>query len=459
MIKKNTIPTILGVIILLAGTFLGVFYLNVNQVFRIGAGPQTSPKDVRVSNIADNSATISWTTDGETSDFLIWGTAQNSVDKVEQEDINGAKYFVHGITLTGLSAQSNYFYKINSNGVTYDNNGVPWQFTTGSLLNLNPTSFPISGSVITGSGQPEKRALVYLNVGGYLESTLTSDTGVFVFQLSNIRNSDLQSFAKIDPAATLLEISVQAGQDGVSSAQIFPQSANPVPPMVLGQVYDLRNLKPTQNNQNPGANLQLPQNTNQESKFNTATVSGATKPTSVILENLNEGEVITTTNPQFFGKGPGGETITISVHSETPITQSVQIPSSGSWSWTPPANLAPGPHSITISWIDSLGITRSLTRDFVVQAGEVPAFTASQSGSTPSPGPSLSPTPVPTASASPKATLTPTARPTARPTASASASAEPVPITGDLTPTLILSIMGLIVMLFGAYIWKISENA
>lgn len=459
MIKKSTIPTILGIIVLLAGTFLGVFYLNMTQIFRIGASPETSPKDVRVSNIADNTITISWTTGGLTSDFLTWGETQNSTPNVVKEDISNSKYFTHSITVNGLAASTSYFYKINSNGTTYDNNGIPWQFTTGPALNINTSSFPISGSVITASGTPEKRALVYLNVGGYLQSTLTSDTGNFVLQLGQVRTPDLQNYATIDPAKTLLEISVDAGGDGTSTAQIFPQSAQPVPPMVLGQVYDLRSLQPTQGGQNPSVNLQLPEGATAESKFNTATGSGSSKPVSVILENITEGEVITTTEPQFFGKGPEGTAITITVNSEVPITGTVQIPSNGSWSWTPPAGLTPGPHSITITWKDVTGITRSLTRNFIVQAGEVPAFTASQSA-TPTATPTVIPTATPISTPRPTTTPTPTPSPTISPTLSPTASptTAPVPVTGNLTPTLLLSIMGVLVLIFSFSVWKTAKD-
>lgn len=454
MIKKSTLPTILGVIVLLAGTFLGVFYLNMTQIFRIGASPQTSPKDVRISNIADNTATISWTTEGETVGFLAWGQNPGSMSKIEKEDNTDSKYYTHNITIAGLSANTTYYYKINSNGSDYDNNGIPWQFSTGPVLGINSESFPVSGSVISASGNPQKRALVYLNVGGYLESTITSSTGIFVFQLGNIRSPDLQSYVAIDPARTLLEISVQAGPDGTATAQVFPQSAQPIPPIVLGQVYDLRSLEPSGDNQNPSLDLQLPADATQESKFDTSTTSGTFKSTSVILENVTEGEVVTSTEPEFFGKGPGGETITITVHSQVPITETIDIPSNGSWNWTPPTNLEPGPHSITISWVDFSGITRTLTRNFVVQAGELPAFTASQSGSTPSPTPLVSGTP--RATSTPTVAPTPTA--TRSPTSSPSATIEPVPVTGELTPTLILSIIGMLVIAFSFLVWKTSDN-
>ena len=448
MIKKSKIPTIIGIVILLAGTFAGVFFLRMNQVFRIGASVTITPKDIRTSNLSDASATISWTSEGATTDFISWGETQGNLNKIEEEGNTDQKFFTHSITLTGLKGDTTYFYKINSEGTNFDNNGIPWQFTTGEVLPINQSSNPISGSVITASGQPSKRALVYVTIDGYLLSTLTSDAGNFVLQLGNARTSDLKNSAQIDKAQTVLNVSVQAESGDSASAQIFPQSANPIPPLVLGQVQDYRSLQPVGEGQNPSANLNLPINATEESKFNISTPSGASKPTSVILESLTEGETVTSTQPQFFGKGPAGETISITIHSEQTISQTVQIPKSGSWSYSPSTPLSAGAHSITISWIDAAGITRNLTKDFVVQAGEIPAFVASPSGKTPSPTPTLSPTPTP------KVTLTPTPTRIATP----SGTPSPVPVTGDLTPTLVLSIMGLAIIVFSIYVWRFSES-
>ncbi len=442
MKKINKIPTILGIVILLVGTFAGVFFLNMNQVFQIGADTEATPQDIRTSNISDSSATISWSTAKETADFILWGDSANNTTKIEKETENDQKFFNHSINLTGLKPNTTYFFKINADGTSYDNKSIPWQFTTGAQLAINQNSMPVSGSVITASGKPSSRALVYMTIGGYLMSTLTSDSGNFVFQLSSVRTPDLQRYLVVDAAQTLLEISVVGGPGETASAKIFPQSASPIPPIVFGHVEDFRSLAPSKDGQTPDANLNLPANSTSESKFKVASSSGSTAPTSVILESLTNGETVATDKPQFFGKGPGGEEITITVRSENPITETITIPKSGSWSWSVPTNLAPGAHTVTVSWIDANGITRQLTRNFVVSASELPAFEASSSGTLA--------TPAASGAATPKPTLTP------KPTASA--TAEPVPVTGDLTPTLLLSIMGLAVTLFSFAIWKLAEN-
>ena len=441
MIKKNQIPTILGVAILLSGLIAGVVFLNMRRVFRIGADASIAPKDIRTSNVDDSSATISWTTDKETSGFVVWGEDQGSVSTVEQESQEGESSFTHSVSLTGLTENKSYFYKINSDGQPFDNNGIAWEFTTGPRLSLSPSSYIVSGSVITPSGQPAKDALIYINVAGYLASTTTSDMGNFIFQVGSLRTQNLQNYVQLNPAQTLLEISVQAGPSGVASVQIFSQSANPIPPIVLGQVYDLRNSKPNQEGQNPDANLKLPEDAESASKFNVAQTESSPSPTTVILESLDEGEIVTSTKPAFFGRGPDGESITITVESENPITQEVSIATDGTWTWSPPTDLSPGAHKVTVSWVDAGGITRILTRNFIVQAGEVPAFEAT-------PSQTLSPTAIPAASATPKPTVI----------ASATPSAVPVPDTGALTPTVFMSIMGIGMIIFGFFIWKNAQS-
>jgi len=435
MIKKIKIPTILGIFILIGGVFAGIFLLKNNQVFKIGASATITPKDVRISNVSDSSTTISWVTGEPTTGFVSYGTSEN-VGSIANESENNQKYYTHSITITGLSANSIYYFKIISNGTVIENNGVPWQFTTGKTLALNSTSIPVSGSVITASGQPSKRALIYITVGGYIVSSQTSDNGTFVLQLGSVRTPDLSSYAQIDSTETLLEISAITETGESATTKIFPQSANPIPALIVGQDQDFRNLQPVGDSRNPNADLSIPEKTIPQSKFD---VSGnpITAIETVTLENLNEGEIVTSDRPQFFGDGPTGEEIIITVHSDTEIVGQATVSSNGSWKWSPPENLSEGAHAVTISWIDTLGITRTLTRNFIVQAGELPAFVAS-----PSVRPSASPTP----SIRPSNTPTPTIDP------------ETLPETGTKTPSILFFLTGFAIIVFSFYVWRKSYS-
>lgn len=424
--------------LLVLGVAAGVFLVRSQVFFRLGASGEYAPKDVRISNISDTSLTISWTTDKETSSFVKWGESATSLDKTELDEL-GEQSFIHTLTLRGLKPQTTYYFKINSGGGDFDISGIPWQATTGPTLEIPAKTDLISGTVLTGSGAKASNVLVYVSVsGGSLLSTVTSQNGSWVVPISIVRTQDLTNYLTIDEKNSLVEISVNAATQGVATAQIYPQSAKPTPPIILGKVHDFRSEPPSEVSEIPKAKLDLPLEATPSSGFEVEEKPSTPSAKSVTLDNLDEGEVVTSTQPEFFGEGPPGVTLTIKVESE-PVTASVRIPSSGDWNWSPPSDLAPGTHKITITWRDAQGILRSLVRTFVVQAAEGPAFEAT---------PSASPTPTPTATP----TLSPS--PTLTPSPTTTATSAPIPDSGNLTPTILLSIMGVGVLAFAFLIWK-----
>lgn len=442
--KKSKIPTIIGIFLLTAGLAAGVLLVQNRQIFKLGASPQISPKNVRISNISDSAFTVSWVTDKQTDGFIKWGKSENSLNQIEVDEIKGPS-FVHTISVHGLDPETTYFFTINSDGKEFDNNGIAWQVTTGSKLTLRPGSNTISGTVLTAVGTPAKSALVYVTVGGSsLLSTTTSENGSWVIPISSARTQNLASFVEIDDSSTLVEISVQAGPDGVASAQIYPVSAKPAPPIILGKTYNFKNLPPSETEGIPKAKVNLPEEATPSSGFNVPEEISTPSATTVTLESIDEGEVVTTTEPEFFGKGPPKTTLTITVESD-PITDSVTVDSSGNWKWSPPTNLPEGTHKITITWRDASGILRTLTRTFVVQAAEGPAFESTPSASTPTPSPSATPTPTPS----------PSTTPSASPISSVSA----IPDSGNLTPTVTLSIMGLGLIVTSFMVWKKADSS
>lgn len=442
--RRKSIPTFIGLFILILGLAAGLVGIRGTQIFRLGASTDFSPQDVVTSNVSDNSFTVSWVTGKEALSFVKWGTSQNSLDK--KEDGAGKKpVFVHSISISALSPNTNYFFKINSGGNDFDDDGKPWEVLTGPALAPPEKTNLVSGSVLTATGAPVADALVFLSVGGgAILSTTTSQNGNWVIPLSQARIQNFSAFANINDATTLLDIVVNAGPTGFATAQIFPQSARSAPPIILGEVNDFKNAPVSSSAGQPKAQVQVPGQTEQKSGFNVEGTSGSTSKEAVTLESHKAGEVITSTKPEFFGQGPAGETITITVESEAQTT-TVTIPKSGDWKWSPPKELTEGSHKIKITWRDNQGILRTIDRTFVVQAAEGPAFESTPSG-----------TPAAAGSALPSAT------PKASPTATASATPTPtlnpeVTNSGVLTPTIALSIMGMGLVAFALFLFKESS--
>lgn len=376
--KSKKLPTIAGIVTLIVGIGLGVMLIKSKQIFRLGASEEISPKNLRISNIGDTSFSISWTTNTETKGFIKWGVNASSLrETVLDQNIKNNKN--HYITISGLSANSQYFFAINSQGIDYDNSGVPWQIKTGSKLPPPIKPIIIYGKILSPSGQPEGNAIVYVSAGGgSLVSETTQEDGTWAITLSSVRTKDLSSYIQIDENTTLVEISIQSGPDIVASASIYPASAKPVPDITMGKTYDFKNLSPSEIGNIPKAQINAPESaTTSSSPTAPATGSGA-----ITLENPKDGDVLQTTSPEFFGGGPPNKSITITVESD-PVTSIVATDSKGNWQWTTPQKLEPGSHSVTLSWTDENGILKKITRTFTIQAQSTSSTASSEKVVTP----------------------------------------------------------------------------
>ena len=422
---KTKIPTFFGILVLTVGIAMGVLLVQSRQIFKLGASPASAPKNVRVTNIDSSSFTVSWITDKETVGFVTWGKTKDSINTITSQDFNDSTN-THLVNINGLDAISTYYFKINSDGTKYDNNGLPWEVTTGPNIGTSPNDTKLSGSVIDPLGKPSPNTLIYVSpAGSNTLSTITSKNGNWFIQLSPARTPDFSSFANIDENSTLVEISALAGDGNISTAQIYPVSANPVPPMILGQAHDYRSANLETTTDSPKANLNLPTSTDSP-KFEVKGTSTQVVQ-DVTVDSIKDGEVVFTTKPEIFGDGPVGTALTITVHSD-PITDSVTVNSSGSWAWSPPVNLEEGEHNLTVSWVDKNGILRKITQSFIVQAAEGPSFEST-----------------------PPATTKPTATPTPIPTLTPTPTSVPQPISGVGTPTVIMAMLGISSLFLSAY--------
>lgn len=69
--------------------------------------------------------------------------------------------------------------------------------------------------------------------------------------------------------------------------------------------------------------------------------------TTVVLTSVRTGQTIQNPRPTFTGKAPPGSRVDIVLESD-PVTASVFADENGNWSWTPPQNIPPGQHKLTV---------------------------------------------------------------------------------------------------------------
>lgn len=435
MKKIATIPSFFAVLVLVASVGAGVFLINRQQFFRLGASPDTMPKDIRVTNISDTSLTISWITDSQTTGFVKWGDT-GSMRNTQLTQTGGSLTDVHVVQLDGLVAGKTYYFSITSAGNSHDNNGVPWTTTTRtSQIADNPLR--VAGTVFTQTGVPATNVLVYVKEeSGEEYSTITSESGNWLI-LMPASNSTRG-----------ISIYVQAASRGIASATAIAGNSNPLPPITLGKTHDFTKQGSANTSNLPDAEITLPESetSTASSRFQTGAKSTAKGQSTVTITGLENNEVLFTTKPEFFGKGPTNTQITITVNSTTPMTGTSIVSATGAWKWSPPANLEEGTHTLTVSWRDANGILQKITRTFVVQAANGdPAFEASTSGKTPTPSPvpTLSPTATPIATIAPTLEPASTDEPVATPV-------EELPEAGLGIPTIFAFLAGVALLGMGA---------
>ncbi len=437
--KQVKIPTLVGLIVLLAGIAAGVYFIQQSPNWLLRASPESKPKQVKITNITDGSFAVSWVTDEATSGFVKYST-DSSFDLVAKDDrdqLSGKtnNYKTHHVTVKGLTPQSRYQFKIGSGRSIFDNNGQPFDTTTAPKLSqAEPASDVAYGNVVNQNDQPVEGAIVYLSLNGATPlSTISKSSGNWVIPLNTARSEDLNNFATYDKSASIEDIFVQAADSGFATAIATTGNDNPLPTIKLGNNHDFRTTGGSNNTENPiGQMLEeqnppdieldgLTSNDSQETNFDNQQLT---------IINPSQDENLNTQRPEFLGTAPAKQTLTITVESEPVYTGTVQVDENGNWSWEPPADLEPGDHTITVSMAD--GTTESKTFTVLAQGdSSLPALTATPSAQ-------ISPTP----------TIMPTSSPTPTPTAIASRSSMPattsgVPTSGILTPTLTLIVIGL----------------
>jgi hypothetical protein len=352
--KDKKIPTIIGLTIIILGIAASVFLVNYKSILETEASSEILPKNVRVTNITNSSFTVSWTTDEKTRGFVLYGNKNNSPRRSALPSYEEASH-LHWLTINDLKENSEYNFNINSNGMVFDNNGTPWSAKTGTTLPQEPLSRIVTGSVVNQNGVPIANALVYLTAGGSSPlSTITEEDGKWFLVISKARSSTLDKFATIDEDSTLLEITVQATDNSVTSAQVYPSSANPIPPITLGETNNFKNFPKNSDNSVPEASINL------NSTFETEEVR---------MIYPNSETLVLTTYMEFKGTAPPKKVINFNIEPLS-LTGRTTSNEQGAWSWLPDKRLPTGSYYVTLSWNSNNNQVASSEYSFKVIASQ-----------------------------------------------------------------------------------------
>lgn len=438
-IFSKRIPTILGVIILIGGLVSGILLVGKPQSLLTKAGPTSVPKNVKISNKGGESVAVSWTTDVPVTGLLKYSDNPSNLslpgaDIRDQASGEAGIFTTHYVVLTNLGVNKTYYFEILAGSTSYDDSTKPYQVRTGVGTGVGEKDI-VSGKIVTAAGQGIEGAIVYMEIdGGETMSSLTKNGGVWQLNLGAAKNDKGQTLV-YDKQNQQISLFVQGGALGTATALTNTANDSPVQDIVIGTNVNLVEsvvpISGVTNDLTDGGGF------------------GDLADSEEIINPVIDGEKIATSSPEFMGKLPAGTSIKVTVNSQVEQSASVTADEDGVWTWTPPMDLEPGEHTVSIEYEDENGILQMITRSFIVLAAEdvggTPAFTATGSAT-----PISTPTP----------TVSPSTTPSATPTVvEASGSSMPstesgVPEAGVLTSTYWLLIVGLGLFLTGQNLKK-----
>lgn len=235
-LNRIRLPTLLGLTIIVLGIAAGVYSTLSRSSLPIKAAGDLTPKDVRITNIEDTSATISWSTSVETAGFIIY-YAEGETQKSALDDMDSnvpTPRLLHYVSLKGMTPATNYYFKIVSSKLTT----APLQFITASKLDSQNTLKPIVGSVLDGNNFLEQ-GLVFLEIpGAVIQSTTIKSLGSFIIPLSKVRTSDLSNIFQDTDIEAKLEVLTE-GEKKASARLILGKTEVPLGPLKVGEELDL----------------------------------------------------------------------------------------------------------------------------------------------------------------------------------------------------------------------------
>ncbi|OGH13538.1 MAG: hypothetical protein A2687_00105 [Candidatus Levybacteria bacterium RIFCSPHIGHO2_01_FULL_38_26] len=410
---KNTLwnkqmPTLLALSIIVIGIAITSYLVKSGTVFTGQAGPSETPRDLKISNISNNSFTISYSTDSDVIGSVTFGKDANfgntAFDQKDQDSRSISPRRIHSITVANLTPQTKYFFYVTSGENIYLNGDAPFEVSTAPTINTQPNSqTQLKGTILLPDGQITKDANVYATAeNAQVLSTILGEDGSYSLDLTAIRTANLSSYFNLGQNPTI-KILVDNGILK-SNISVFANQET-IPTATLSFDYDF-----AVNNQ-PVASKSA-----EFSGFASLSVEEQSQNTS----NRNVPQIVlprkdqefSDQQPQFNGLALPNQEVTVTIHSEESIETKVTSDANGVWRFRPEQPLSPGQHTITIVTRDAFGLLRSITQSFTVFA----QGTQVNQSATPSATPTLSlPTKTPTPTIKPTNTPTPTRTPTPTP--------------------------------------------
>ena len=187
-------------------------------------------QNLRISNVRDGSATISWATSSSVTGWVVYGLASSGAGpSTPAYDSRGptTASTIHYVNITGLVPNTAYTFDLVSGNTTDSRSGQHYSFTTGPTLSVKSPD-TVSGTVSIDGGSTPEAAIVYVSANytdastgntvpcgaiSAIVSSANNSSAAWSLSIANLRTADNLAYCGYTNSSTLT-IEAQAGSTG-----------------------------------------------------------------------------------------------------------------------------------------------------------------------------------------------------------------------------------------------------
>jgi len=242
------IPTFLGLIIIILGLAIGLTLFYQHRPVTVPNAQTADPLDIKVVNVTDHSAAVTWQTTKATIGYLSFGHSSSLGELINdiRDKTSPGNHFSHFVTIDNLDANTTYYYKVRSGPYFYPESSQVFKTASAvkqtSLDESQRLNKPLTGVVINSDFSPVNEAVVILNISGVSPlAALVSETGNFILPTVYLYKQDLSDlYIMTDQIAS--NLTVLKGDQRSEIKVTLPTDSQPLPKIVLGQNSDFTDV-------------------------------------------------------------------------------------------------------------------------------------------------------------------------------------------------------------------------
>jgi hypothetical protein len=446
---QKRIPTAFAFIILISGLFVTAFLVQIGIFTSSQATPNEEPQNVSVSNITNNSFTVTFTTLDPTLSAVQINNPDSPSVAFDIRDTQGNQAYInHFITVTNLKPNTQYKFTLLSNGDEYTDNGNLYTATTANGdAPSSGSKYTLSGKVIMPNGEDASDVLLNITIPNAAPiSAITNNQGEYFIPTYLVRNISHDQILTLVPN-TNIDLSAKKG-DLTSNIVYTYTPSSEIPTITLSSNYSFIAGNEEENLSSQSSLLAIPT---------------GKKTAQILIISPKNGQTYTDEKPQFKGTALPNSLVTLSTEPDL-INVQIRTDPNGNWAYRPAVSLTQGTYTIKLQATDLNGGTKTAASSFTILASGSQIAENATPSAKPTPTQSIVSTPMPTPTVLPTASattaptptivsVTPIMSPTPMPTVTTVTPippSQPLPPTGSISQSIFLTSISILFIVSGS---------